>query len=278
MTDPTGPSGVGDADDSAARPSNGAAREQEWAMGETAWAAAEEYAEPAGGRAIPAFLSGALAGIVVLGLIWAGTAYLRDVGAGTQRAATTPVTSTATTNPKPPRQFEASGPASRENRCRQADAALAAPLRAAAPALDQWEIHVGAMNKLVVGAITPQQAAAFWSQTRAGAERNLADFYSATRRARSATAACPSPRALSQAPRALKTCAQHVVREEQALETARIAMRTWRTHIRHMKMLDMGHLSPEAATQLWLANWQQGIRELRSFRSATRAIDGPATC
>lgn len=247
-------------------------------MGETAWASAEEYAKPAGGRAIPAFLSGALAGIVVLGLIWAGTAYLRDAGTGTPRAATAPVTSTATTNAEPPRQVEASRPTSREDRCRQADAALAAPLRAAAPALDQWEIHVGAMNKLVVGAITPQQAGAFWSQTRAGAERNLAHFDSASRRVRRAGVDCPPPSTLSHASKALRACAEHVVREQQALETARVALRTWRTHIRHMKMLDMGHLSPDVATRLWLANWQRGVRELRTYRSATRAMDGLASC
>ena len=247
-------------------------------MGETGWTAAEENAERAGGRTIPAFLSGALAGILVLGLIWAATAALRDTFTGTGQAATTPVTSPATTTADPIRVVEASRPPTRKDRCRRADAELAAPLRAATPALDQWEIHVGAMNKLVVGAITPQQAGAFWSQTRAGAERNLANFDSASRRVRSAVVECPPPSTLSQASGALRACAQHVVREQQGLETARIAMRTWRTHIRDMKMLDMGHLSPVVATQLWLANWQRGVRELRTYRSATRAMDGPAAC
>lgn len=247
-------------------------------MGETAWVAAQENEEPTGGRALPAFLTGALAGILVLGVIWAATAVLRDPGTGTRPAATTPVASAATTDAEPTREVEASRPPSRKDRCRQADAELAAPLRVAAPALDQWEIHVGAMNKLVVGAITPQQAGAFWSQTREGAERNLANFDSASRRVRSAVVDCPPPSALSQAPTALRACAQHVVREQQGLDTARIAIRTWRTHIRHMKMLDMGHLSPEVATRLWLANWQRGERELRAYRSVTRALDGPATC
>ena len=247
-------------------------------MGETLWATAEVNEDPAGGRTIPAFVSGALAGILVLGLIWAATAVLRDEGTGTRPAATTSVTRTTPADAEPTREVEASRPPSREDRCRQADAELAAPLRAAAPALDQWEIHVGAMNKLVVGAITLQQAGAFWSQTRAGAERNLADFDSASRRVRSAVVDCPPPSTLSQASRGLKACAQHVAREQRGLETARTAMRTWRTHIRHMKMLDMGHLSPDVATRLWLANWQRGVRELRTYRSATRAMDGPATC
>ena len=276
MSDPTGPRGVGDAE--TAVPAAGG-REQEWAMGETGWTAAEENAERAGGRTIPAFLSGALAGILVLGLIWAATAVLRDTGTGTRPCGHDPGHEHGDN-----RTRSRSGWSRRrdhrvgQDRCRQADAELAAPLRAATPALDQWEIHVGAMNKLVVGAITPEQAGAFWSQTRAGAERNLANFDSASRRVRSAVVDCPPPSTLSQASRALRACAQHVVREQQGLETARIAMRTWRTHIRDMKMLDMGHLSPEVATQLWLANWQRGVRELRTYRSATRAMDGPAAC
>jgi hypothetical protein len=272
---------VGDADDSDTPPGDGAAptgREQEWAMGETLWPTAEEKEEPAGGRAMPAFLLGVLAGILVLGLIWAATVVLRDTGTGTRPVATTPVASTAPADAEPAGEVEALGPPSRTDRCRQADADLAAPLRAAAPALDQWEIHVGAMNKLVVGAITPQQAGAFWSQTRVGAERNLANFDSASRRVRLAGVDCPSPSTLSHASKVLRACAEHIFREQHALETARIALRTWRTHIRQMKMLDMGHLSPDVATRLWLANWHRGVRELRTYRSAMRAMDGLATC
>jgi hypothetical protein len=247
-------------------------------MGETLWAAPEEHEEPAGGRAIPAFVAGALAGILVLGLIWAATVVLRDNGAPTRPAATTPVASNAAAAAEPTWQAEALRPPSRTDRCRRADTDLAVPLRAAAPALDQWEVHVGAMNKLVVGAITPQQASAFWSQTRTGAERNLAHFDSVSRRARLAGVDCLPPGTLSHASGALRACAQHVVRERRTLEAARTALQTWRTHIRDMKMLDMGHLSPAVATRLWLANWHRGVRELRTYRTATRAMDGLATC
>ena len=280
MSYPTGPRGVGDADDPDTPRDDGAAhagREQEWAMGETLWATPEEN-EPARGRAIPAFVSGALAGILVLGLIWAATSVLRDTGTATRPAATTPVASNAAAAAEPTWQAEALRPPSRTDRCRQADTDLAVPLRAAAPALDQWEVHVGAMNKLVVGAITPQQASAFWSQTRAGAERNLARFDSASRRVRLAGVDCLPPSTLSHAPGALRACAQHIVREQRTLEAARTALQTWRTHIRDMKMLDMGHLSPAVATRLWLANWHRGVRELRTYRTATRAMDGLATC
>ena len=37
-------------------------------------------------------------------------------------------------------------------------------------------------------------------------------------------------------------------------------------------------LSPAAATQKWLANWQRGIHELHAYRSAQRAVDGAERC
>src|SRR5688572_4780151 len=39
----------------------------------------------------------------------------------------------------------------RAQRCQDAARVLEAPLDAARPALEQWQVHVGAMNKLVVG-------------------------------------------------------------------------------------------------------------------------------
>jgi hypothetical protein len=318
MKDPTRPRDAGDAGDSDARPGENApdtlredevdrhedvvgdrdvpvddpgpgktpdpgigGREHEWAMGEAEWAAAPEYEKSDRGRMIPVFLVGALAGMVLLGLVWATTAIRTGSGSGpvtTTAATVTATTGTATTDAGPSQQTEAPPEPSQLDRCRRADAELAGPLRAAVPALDQWEIHIGAMNKLVVGAITLQQATAFWDQTRVGAQRNLDRFYSATRRVPFAGVDCPSPGSLPQASTVLSSCAQYVDQERQALEAARAAMRTWKTHVRHMEMLRMGHMSPAAATRLWLASWQHGIGELQTYRSAERAVDGSGSC
>ena len=43
-------------------------------------------------------------------------------------------------------------------------------------------------------------------------------------------------------------------------------------------MLEMGHLSPANATAMWLANWQRGVRELKAFRTADRAVDRSRGC
>ena len=239
-----------------------------------------EHEEPKHVRMFPAFLVGALAGMVALGLIWATTAVLTGTASNDStdhgQVARTPATPATGAEPTQPAQ--ASRPPSPEDRCRQADAELARPLRAAVPALQQWEIHVGAMNKLVVGAITLQQATAFWHQTRVGAHQKLNRFYSATPGAPLTGAGCPSPGALTQTSTELRSCARHVAQERQALGAARTAMRTWRRHVRDMEMLRMGHLSPAAGQRMWLANWQRGVRELRVYRSAKRAVDGSATC
>jgi hypothetical protein len=249
-------------------------------MGETEWAAAPEYEETDNERTIPAFLVGALAGMVVLAVVWAMTAVLSgtdgETSTDSSRAAATAAPTAAATGAEPSEQPAALP--SPVDRCRQADTELARPLRAADPALDQWELHLSTMNKLVAGAITPEQAGVFWSQTKVGATRNLDRFDAAAQRVPPAGADCPKPDALAQVSSDLKSCARHVDRERQALEAAGTALRTWKGHIQDMKMLDMGHLSPEKAQQMWLANWHRGVREIQSFRTADRAMHRSRGC
>jgi hypothetical protein len=247
--------------------------EHEWATGRTEWSVGPEDEERDRRQLIPAFLVGALAGIVALGVVWAATAILTDSDSG---PAAIVVTRTATVGAKPSLQSSA-GP-SEEDRCRQADTELAGLLRAAVPAMDQWEIHIGAMNKLVVGAITLQQANAFWNQTRVGAKRNLGRFYSETRRVPFPGAGCPSPDELTEASAELESCAKHVASERHALKAADVAMGTWKKHVRHMEMLRMGMMSPATATRMWLASWRQGDQELQTYRSAERAVKASGSC
>ena len=78
-------------------------------------------------------------------------------------------------------------------RCREVFDAQSAPLRAAAASLGQWEVHIGAMNKLVVGAITLKQATQFWNQTRVGASTKLKSFAAAREPFQQRSARCPTP-------------------------------------------------------------------------------------
>src|SRR3954447_22268569 len=83
--------------------------------------------------------------------------------------------------------------ADRMQGCADAAEAVGRTLRQATASLDQWEVHVGAMNQLVVGAISPQQATAFWNQTRVGAQRKIDSFEHAVRRLQRHGMDCPPP-------------------------------------------------------------------------------------
>jgi hypothetical protein len=168
--------------------------------------------------------------------------------------------------------------ATRMERCVSAHDALQAPLEAARPALDQWKVHVGAMNQLVVGEITLRQATAFWNRTRVGAQRRVEAFDAAWAALRRDGVDCPSPRLMAPAMPALRPCARQVEAEIRVLEAARTSIRTWAEHVRHMDMLRMGTMSPEDATAMWLSMWQQGVRDLDAYRLAARGAQESTGC
>jgi hypothetical protein len=287
MSDPTGPRGLGDADD--AGPDKGAPDTSGGDKGHGAGDVGSggvsvhergsgETSEPERRRWLPAFILGAVGGVVALSLVWATAATLGGTDPDGRQAAPPSATSTASASAEPSQQAALARPPSQRELCREADAKLTGQLQAAAPALDQWEIHVAAMNKLVTGEITRAQAGAFWSQSKVDASRNLARFDSAARRASSAETDCPAPGSVAQASTGLRSCATYVAQQRRALEAAGIVLRTWKAHIRDMAMEDMGHLSAAAATERWLANWQRGIRELRAYRAAEASIGGSGRC
>ena len=161
-------------------------------------------------------------------------------------------------------------------RCREVFQAQSAPLKAAAVAMDQWEVHIGAMNKLVVGAITLKQATQFWNQTRVGASENLKSFASARELYQQRSSRCPEPnsslaKAISPERRA---CYRAVAARHDALRLGLVSLETWKGHVHHMEMLRRGEMTPQEATQLWLQSWHQGNDELRAYRAAARAAKG----
>ena len=167
--------------------------------------------------------------------------------------------------------------ASRLERCRSADSSLTQALDAAGPALRQWEVHVGAMNQLVIGEITLQQASDFWNRTRVGARRKVEAFHATMGSLRREGVDCPAPDLLAPGDGSLLVCARRVDAEVDVLRAARTSITTWGRHVEDMDMLRMGDLSPEEATRMWLSMWRQGVRDLRTYRSAdreARALDG----
>jgi len=159
----------------------------------------------------------------------------------------------------------------RLDRCEEVYAAQSRPLQAVAPAMSQWEVHIGAMNKLVVGAISLRQAWQFWNQTRVGARENLQKFVLAKRGFDHRTARCPTPQHWKKVPTELRSCTRPVAARHRELRAAAVALQTWREHARHMEMLLRGEMTPEQATRLWLQNWHQGNREVRAYQASARA-------
>ena len=225
---------------------------------------------------------GALVGALVLGLIWLTTTTLGDDPAAADAdeavldagSALTQAGSSADTT----EQQELLVPRTRLDRCRTADQRLQRSLRAAGPAMDQWQVHVGAMNKLVVGAITLQQASDFWNQTRQAAKQKIGRFDEAMGTVRSSGLNCPVVDRLGNASEELRSCAQRVDADERAAQAAAVAILTWSTHVKDMDMLRMGHLSPADATAAWLASWEQGLQEIRAYQAEARAARLAGTC
>jgi len=147
--------------------------------------------------------------------------------------------------------------------CRAVWGAQSAALDAAGRSLEQWRIHVDAMNRLVAGEITLAQAQAFWNRTRLGAAARVARFEDAA--GRYADAAPDCARNSSSRSHSLSECVAGVRARARAIEAGRIAITTWKHHIMDMNMLRAGQITPQQATTMWLRNWRRGVAQLDTF-------------
>jgi hypothetical protein len=235
------------------------------------WPGGEDWEPDVG-----SLLGGIVVGVVIVGAVWLLASYLSgDVGKETPPAA---VEQNALLGDSPSTASR-SPAATRLQRCATAADDVERPLHEAGPALDQWEVHVGAMNKLVVGAITLPQATAFWNQTRVGAYDRIGRFEDAEARLERRGVDCPALRLLgSGASPELRACVQHVAAERRALDSARTAITTWEHHMLAMDKLRAGKLSPTAATQMWMMMWQRGVDELKTFRGAESTARHTGSC
>jgi hypothetical protein len=215
-------------------------------------------------RRWPLLLVGAVVGALVVGLIWGVQNWATKDVREESPASDSPAGDSKIVDPGPTDQ--GSSP-DRLGRCREVFEAQTPPLRAADASLTQWEIHIGAMNKLVTGAITLEQATVFWDETRLSARSLLARHNATMRDYFHRTARCPLTRPGTMTS-AEATCARSVAARGKVLYYAAIADARWREHVRHMEMLRAGEMSADEATRLWLLNWRKGAQELRKYRAA----------
>jgi hypothetical protein len=230
---------------------------------------------------VPAFVLGGLVGMLVLGLVWVTTAVVagdeprEDSGVADQDLA-------ALSQASPSVDLEVEEPVvvrrTRLDRCQVAADRQAASLQVADPAMSQWEVHVGAMNKLVVGAITLQQASDFWESTRLGALRKIGRFHDATTTVRREGLNCPVRSRLGRTSKALRSCVDQVTADERTLLAARTAITRWEHHVHDMDRMRLGLLSPATVSKRWVHDWQKGVREIAAYKSAAKAAARSGEC
>jgi hypothetical protein len=162
------------------------------------------------------------------------------------------------------------------DRCRDQHEAQSPAQRTAARAMKQWELHVGAMNQLVAGEITLDQASAFWNQTRVGAQRRIADFRRADKAYRGRDRGCPASEGSGAT--TWRACARAVALRDKVHAVARRAIATWAEHVRDMERLRSGQLSPTMATEMWQMSWRMGQDQIDAYHDALRRAERTDGC
>ncbi|RYP89033.1 hypothetical protein EKO23_00975 [Nocardioides guangzhouensis] len=231
--------------------------------------------EKPGGTRVWAFVGGALAGALVVAIVWWGATALDPEAVSTPPAGDQQRAALSGDHPDDaaasPASSRDTGGTTYLTRCREVFAAQERPLKAAAASLAQWQVHIGAMNKLVTGVITLDQATQFWDQTRVGASRRLERAAAGRRHFDRRTARCPAPPASARRDPEERTCHRAVAARNQTMRLATTALGTWQEHVHHMEMLRRGEMTPEEATQMWLQSWHTGNDQVRAYRAAAAA-------
>ncbi|MGH3326573.1 MAG: hypothetical protein ACRDPT_02030 [Streptomycetales bacterium] len=166
--------------------------------------------------------------------------------------------------------------------CRKTWGGQQQAVKAADSSMDQWTTHITAMNRLVAGKITLDQAKAFWAKTRVGARQNVDQFHAVDERYRSASLDCPPPDVepttrAGPLSTAIETCRNGIAARDDELASARTALATWDRHIRHMEDFRAGKITATQATQMWHHMWQKGRGQMSDYRAVERNA-GDADC
>jgi Mrp family chromosome partitioning ATPase len=220
--------------------------------------------------------AGVIASVLAVGLVisavwWAsydGTSSANDQA---QAANTSPAAIS-------PSQSSQDAIAAAADKCHSTWQAQAEPLGAAAKSIDQWQVHVSAMNQLVAGKITLDQANAFWNKTRKHAAHNVRRFQRADQAYTGGDHSCPMVMTAANnegSLTALSDCRREIAQREDVLKAARAAIATWHDHVMDMNMMRNGSMSPTRALQLWNKYWKLGVSELKDYRSQLRQAGQP---
>jgi hypothetical protein len=148
----------------------------------------------------------------------------------------------------------------------------AAELRAAAgAAMQQWRIHVDAMNQLVAGKITLGQAQVFWESSRVEGKRDQVAWHAADAAYRGA-ADCTGSGARA------ATCARWQQAADQLFDAARRSLTLWDEHISAMDALRAGKLKPADAERMWEQTWRRAGAGITAYDRAYRTYTAQPAC
>ena len=184
----------------------------------------------------------------------------------------------ATTSSPTAGSRSAADAARRLHACEAVWRAQSGTLGAAGRSLEQWQVHVDAMNQLVAGQITLAQAMDFWNRTRQGAAARVARFESADGTYADVAPRCAGLAAGAATSRELTACRAGVRARDRAIEAGAVAVTTWKHHIMDMEMLRAGQITPQQATQMWLKNWHTGVRQLDAFSQVRKRAAHAGSC
>ena len=224
------------------------------------------------GTQVLIFLLGALLGAVVVGIFWwALEAQDKDVSSGVDRQPLGDVSSSSAGLPSASAELSPARDAAdaKSAQCAEVYTSQAGALGAVNPAMRQWEVHIGAMNQLIDGEITLQQATRFWNETRRAAQDALEKYAAAHRDYKQRAARCGA--AASQVSPEIGPCVRLIGARNRTIHSATVALDTWRVHAEHMEMLRRGEMTPAQATRLWLKSWHRGNRQVRAYHDAHHA-------
>jgi len=136
--------------------------------------------------------------------------------------------------------------------------------------LDQWRLHIDAMNQLVSGEITLEQATQYWNDTREGAHSKAEAFRALDADLDDSAARCAGGKGAS---RPVDKCMTATSAFGESLAAARIAMASWEHHIHAMDLFRAGEITAQQATTMWMESWQTGADQLAAYdRRAAHAL------
>lgn len=210
--------------------------------------------------------------LIVLVLVAAAVAFANFNSSNHEAAASGAGDGSSSTSPTP---AAATSSGSNSNSSRRSNALAGcvqlfnrqlAATSAANASIDQWKLHIQAMNQLVAGQITLQQATKFWAQTRMGAIHKVQAFD----KERKKLIGLQCPGQSSSGPQ-LTACQRATTAYAKVVKAARATIRTWHMHVQEMEDLRAGRITPTQALHMWHRMWHRGERQVHHYHQTLQA-------